>query len=367
MHVDSLIIEDFPVVHPYTGVNVIENILLDKKYIVVRDEQNRFYGILTPFDIIERPHKIVFDCLGKTEKVDASDTIKLAYQKMVNAQRHVLPVFQDDNFLGIVHIQNIVNSLSNKTDSAVNKLEETQKELEEEKAKSQIAEKLKEAFLQNISHELRTPLNGLIGFAEVISSSRFDDYQKKEFYKFVTECSQRFLDTVNEIIEISRIQSGDVQYQKNCICSATILVDELSQYYRNEKIALHKSHIEIRASKENNDITFISDLSKIKQILSYIIHNAIKFIENGYVEIGFESNSEHIVFFVKDTGPGIPLDKQDKIFIAFEKLESERHSVLPGVGLGLTIAKYLANSLDGDVWFDSVPGVGSTFYIKFPV
>jgi signal transduction histidine kinase len=367
MYIYSLVSDDFHVAHPFAGINAIEDILLEKKYLVVLDEENQFYGVLTPSDIIERPHKVVVDCLGVTEKLDVNDTLVSAYRKMAETRRHVLPVFRDDNFLGVVSVQKIVHFLSNEKDSATNKLAETRKELEEEKERSQIAEKLKQAFLNNISHELRTPLNGLVGFAEILSSSRIDDYQKRDFYHFISECSQRFLDTVNEIIEISRIQSGDIQYQKNCTCSAATLVDELYSYYDQEKIALNKPHIELKVSTKNTDISFVSDLSKIKQVLSYIIHNALKFTKEGYVDIGFKADNGFVVFIIKDTGTGIPVDKQDLIFIAFEKLESERHTVLPGVGLGLTIAKYIANSLGGDIWFESEPGVGSTFFIKFPL
>ncbi|HEX2968179.1 MAG TPA: ATP-binding protein [Bacteroidales bacterium] len=366
MHLSSLVSGDFHVVHPDTPVNSIEDILVQKNFVVVQDERKMFYGVLTPSDIIARPHKIVIDCIGTVERIDANEDVESAYYKMIKVNQHVLPVFRDEDFLGIIKMQNIADAISCEKESTVSKIEEMQKQLEEERKRSQVAESIKNAFIRNITHELRTPLNGLVGFTDLLSSSKFNDYQKKEFYHFVSESSQRFLSTVDEIIELSRIQSGDMKVKRDCECSAASIIDELQEYYNTEKYALERSAILIRTNKEEPDAKFVSDISQVRQVLSYIIHNALKFTHEGFIEIGFRTETGAVVFYVKDTGEGIPADKQDKVFIAFEKLEDERQSLLPGIGLGLTIAKHLANSLDGDIWFESVEGDGTVFYLTIP-
>jgi signal transduction histidine kinase len=367
MHVLSQIIEDFPITHPYTGVNAIEDLLLENKFLVVQDEKNQFYGILTPTDIIERPHKIVIDCLGDTDRIDAYDTLVLAYHKMKNSNKQILPVFRDGVFLGVLSEQKILHSISKEKTIAIGKLEETQKELEKEKEMSKKAEKLKEAFLHNISHEIRTPLNSLLGFANIISSSEYNDYRNEEFYQIISRSSEHFLGVLGEIIELSRIQTGDMRNHEEVLCSANFIIEELYQFYSGEKEKLDKAHIEIRLIRQEKDIIFISDLYKVKQILGYILHNAIKFTETGHVEIGYKKDKAQVVFSIKDTGIGIPIEKQERIFIAFERVEHEQRPSLSGIGLGLTIAKKLTNSIGGDIWFESEPGNGSVFYISLPL
>ncbi|NJK95112.1 MAG: HAMP domain-containing histidine kinase [Bacteroidales bacterium] len=260
-----------------------------------------------------------------------------------------------------------MEAISHEKETTESMLIQTERELMGEKEKSQIAEKLKEAFLQNISHELRTPLNGLLGFANILSSSQLNDYQKRGFYQLIFKSSRRFLDIMGEIIELSRIQSGDIKYQKNTCCSARDIINELYLYYTEEKEILDRSNIEIRINEKENDLIFFSDLSKIKQILGHIIQNGLKFTEKGYIEIDFKQDGGYIVFLIKDTGIGIPIEKQDFIFKAFEKLENNQVKFFPGVGVGLTIAKFLTNSLGGDIRFESAYENGSVFYISFPL
>lgn len=367
MHLKSLITDDFPVVHPYEGVNAIEDILLKNKYVVVQDEKEHFYGILTPSDIIERPHKIVIDCLGITEKVYAQDSLESVHLKMSKIQKFVVPVFNNDSFLGIINIKDIVNILSTEKKSSEKNLEKATSGLQEEREKARMAEKLKDTFLQNISHEIRTPLNGLMGFADIISSSQFTDYKEKDFHNLFTKSSQRFLDTFNKIVEMARIQSGDIQYQKERTCSAKAIAEHIHHYFSTEQVIHDKYQLKLLVEKNAEDITFVSNYLKIIQILRHVTHNALKYTSIGFVEIGYKHEPEHVVFYVKDTGPGIPIDKKDKVFDAFEKIDVPESSHQSGVGLGLTIARCLVYSLKGDIWFDSIPNLGTTFYVRIPL
>lgn len=230
---------------------------------------------------------------------------------------------------------------------------------------AQESNKFKSAFLRNISHEIRTPMNGIMGFVNLLEDSDIDEETSKEYIKVINRCSERLMNTVNEIIEISNIETCT---QKTNISNVNIekLLEHIVNFYN--PLASEKSLIlrlsDIYTLGERAIIK--ADNEKLRDILNSLINNAIKFTAEGSIEIGNCLKESHLVFFVKDTGIGIPEDRKDRIFDSFIQANQNLTRGHVGVGLGLTIAKAKVEVMGGEIWVESIENKGSTFYFSVP-
>ncbi|QKG79946.1 ATP-binding protein [Tenuifilum thalassicum] len=235
------------------------------------------------------------------------------------------------------------------------------------KEKAEESDKLKTAFLQNISHEIRTPMNAIVGFAEILENDH-DNEEKISYYtSVIKQRSYDLLDIVNELLDISRIESGQLKAEFKPFELNGIFTD-LLQTFEGYKVRMERHDIEIKLSPlpENISNVIVSDEAKLRQVFTNLIHNAMKFTHKGYIEFGFhELNNDNLVFRVSDTGIGIPADMQDKIFERFQK-SSPQGVIYDGLGLGLTIVQSLVNLLGGKIWLKSEVGKGTTFYFSIP-
>ncbi len=237
-------------------------------------------------------------------------------------------------------------------------------DLTKAKISAEESNKLKTAFLNNISHEIRTPLNGLLGFLSLLQDSELTKSEIKNFYAIINKCSDRLLNTINDIIEISQIQSGLVKLnisQTNFF----IIIDELVTNYK--PLAENKSlefYIKNNISEKNKFINIDGNI--LKSILSKLIDNAIKYTKSGYIEIGISEKTGYLEFYVKDTGIGIPTDKHQLIFERFMQVDVSDTREFEGSGLGLCIVKAYEELLGGKIWLESSLEKGSTFYFTIP-
>jgi PAS domain S-box-containing protein len=235
------------------------------------------------------------------------------------------------------------------------------------KERAEESDRLKTAFLQNISHEIRTPMNAIVGFAEILENDH-DNEEKISYYtNVIKQRSYDLLDIVNELLDISRIESGQLKAEPKPFELEGIFTD-LLQTFEGYKVRMEKQDVEIRLVPlpPNVSRVIISDEAKLRQVFSNLIHNAMKFTHKGYIEFGFhELNNDNIVFRVSDTGIGIPTDMQDKIFERFQK-SSPKGVIYDGLGLGLTIVQSLINLLGGKIWLESEVEKGTTFYFSIP-
>ncbi|HLO92071.1 MAG TPA: PAS domain S-box protein [Lentimicrobium sp.] len=233
------------------------------------------------------------------------------------------------------------------------------------KHKAEESERLKMAFLANMSHEIRTPMNGILGFMELLKEPDLEENSRQEYIKLVNQSGQRLLTTINDIIEISKIETGEHDVKLEALD-----LREIMQFYYN----FFKPETDVKGLKlimnqqiVNDDARILSDKHKLDSILTNLIKNAIKFTVNGYIEIGSYISDDSIIFFVKDTGRGIPRDHQFAVFERFVQADNNspvrKHE---GSGLGLTIAKAYVESLKGRIWVVSEPGKGSDFRFMIP-
>jgi PAS domain S-box-containing protein len=231
------------------------------------------------------------------------------------------------------------------------------------------ADKLKSAFLANVSHEIRTPMNAIIGFSEILTNQDLSASEREEFINYITQGGNTLMNLIEDIIDITKIEAGQIKINFSD-CNVDNLLDELYATFLKIKNKTNKSEIELRLNKPALESGFVisTDPYRIRQILTNLLGNAIKFTKEGFVEFGFNlKGADKIEFYVKDSGIGIPADKMYLIFERFGQVNDNNHAEFKGTGLGLSISKKLAELLGGDLRVDSVEKAGSTFYLTLPV
>ena len=229
------------------------------------------------------------------------------------------------------------------------------------KEKAEESEKLKTAFIANMSHEIRTPLNGIIGFTNLLKTNHSEE-KKEKFLKIIEQSGEQLLNVVNDILDISKIQSGQIIPKNDTINLSTFLeeVTETFSFEATQKsIALKFSNISGRECIIKNDKLIL------KQIFSNLISNAIKYTQKGEVSVTLDHDTKNVSVSVEDSGFGIPDEMKDRIFERFVRIEDPEHANIRGTGLGLSIVKALCNVMGAKITLHSKLGIGSTFTVTF--
>ncbi len=245
------------------------------------------------------------------------------------------------------------------------------KELRKAKTLAEESDKLKTAFLANMSHEIRTPMNAIIGFTEMLRTDDYSAEEHEEFFSLIIENSKKLLNTIDNIIDIAKIEAGQLVIS-NSRCSANKILYDNYYAFEKKKVKLDKSMIrfEARQYKENENIFFQSDPIRINQVLRNLIENAFKYTYEGTVEFGYTLTSydgrEYIDFYVKDSGEGISSGKMESIFNRFTQASDNYMSTTGGTGLGLAISRNIARLMNGDIRLESSVGRGSVFHFLIP-
>ncbi len=236
------------------------------------------------------------------------------------------------------------------------------------KEKAEESDRLKTSFVQNMSHEIRTPMNSIIGFSDLLEKS-FDDKQLlHEYTSIIKQRGNDLLNIIDDILDIAKIESGQLPVNESDF-KLSILFEEIEVLFNEYKNRLGKQHINfvINLQESISELIIATDKVKLKQILINLISNAFKFTNNGRIETGSKYSTDNsIIFYVSDTGVGIPKEKHSFIFERFMQAEYNVSKKYGGSGLGLAIVKGLLNLLGGTIWLESEPEIGTTFYFSFP-
>jgi PAS domain S-box-containing protein len=238
--------------------------------------------------------------------------------------------------------------------------------LQKETAKAVSSDKLKSSFLANMSHEIRTPMNSIIGFSSLLSSEEIPEDQKEEFIQHIQSSGKLLLNIIDDIIDIAKIEAGEIKI-KSTPCNPENIIMELVKSFEGYKAGIGKSHIELLTDLPEENIRFRTDSFRLKQILSNLISNAIKFTEKGRVTISCIVKNERLIeFAVEDTGMGLTKEDLNIIFTRFKRTNRSETKNISGTGLGLAISKNLVELLGGHMWVSSIPGEGSRFNFQLP-
>lgn len=244
-------------------------------------------------------------------------------------------------------------------------------ELVAAKERAEESDRLKSAFLTNMSHELRTPLNAIIGYSGLMIDSGLNPDINSNL-KVISNSAYQLLDLVEDILDISMIETEQIKIIKKEVSISSIL-NELNETFSEEILKINKNELKLvlKTSPDINEIVIFTDSKKLKQVFIILFKNALKFTAEGYIEFGvmkFEKDDlRYLKFFVKDTGIGIERDQYDVIFNIFRQIDDTHSRKYGGTGIGLTIAKKLIGILGGEIFVESEPGKGSEFYFTIPL
>lgn len=243
------------------------------------------------------------------------------------------------------------------------KVAERTEELLMAKEKAEESDRLKSAFLANMSHEIRTPLNSIIGFSDLLTDSFYSPEQHAEFAGYIKENGNNLLSVISDIMDFSKIDAGQVLIRVHELSVSKLVTDLYNEFLFKTK----EKEVELRLLlPENKDIRIKSDGDRLRQILVNLLVNAIKFTENGYIEIGLKEGADAVEFHILDTGIGISSAYHQHVFERFWQVDSSKTRKYGGNGIGLSISKSLVELLGGKIWMESQEGKGSVFYFSIP-
>lgn len=238
-------------------------------------------------------------------------------------------------------------------------------ELKEREKALEKSHRLKSAFLSNMSHEIRTPMNSILGFAQLLKQGNLRPHEQEEYVDIVYKNSEQLLGIVNDILDIAKIETGEVNVVKGTL-NVHQLLEDLQQLFSG---TIDQTKIKLEYKYESSKASVIeTDAQKVRQIITNLLNNAIKFTSEGKIEFGYNihKKEEVITFYVKDTGIGIDQPQHKKIFDRFQQIGQKSGKIVSGTGLGLSISKSYAELLGGELTLESELHKGSLFKLSIP-
>ncbi len=247
-------------------------------------------------------------------------------------------------------------------------LKQTNNELITAKEKAEESDRLKSAFLANMSHEIRTPMNGILGFANFLKKPNLTGEQQQKYVSVIEDSGARMLNIINDIIDISKIEAGLMKLNMG-----ESNINEQTEYiytFFRPEVEAKGMKLSLSNALAKEESVIYTDREKVYAILTNLVKNAIKYSNQGTIAIGYKMVEKQTIpmlqFCVKDTGIGIPKEKQKVIFERFMQTEIEDKMARQGAGLGLSITKAYVKMLGGEIWVESKVDIGSTFYFTLP-
>lgn len=307
---------------------------------------------------------ITFDTLfsplfGKDKEIKGMMSVATDITERRNAEKRIL---ESEHLLRKQNAEyQTLNEELNETNQRIREINE---KLIKATEKAQESDKLKSAFLANMSHEIRTPMNGIVGFSGLLQRSCEANDEQKKYVDIIIKSSNQLLSIINDIIDISKIEAGQATLNKTNVILKQVVTDIFDLY--SEMANQKRINLILSIPRNSRPLIIQSDEIKIKQVISNLVTNAIKFTEKGNVEMGYTVNDCFVEIFVKDDGIGIDKENYSLIFERFRKVEGNNNSS-SGTGLGLAISKSLVELMGGKIWVESVKGNGAKFFFTIPL
>ncbi len=350
--------------HAYIGPKAVANYLtntenLDNLKIVSETKYN-----YSPSIAVQKDNEILNQIFSKITKSITDNEKEIIFDNwLYNA---IIPFYKKPSFwivlTGIILLSFIIILLLNRYLKYL--IRQKTKELNIAKERAEESNKLKTAFIHNISHEVRTPMNGIIGFSELINDPNITPDKQKEYSKIIIDSSNQLINIIDDIIEISKLETNQVEVRFEEMNLNQILQMQFTNF--QSKAILKNIAIHLNTSLTDDQGIILMDKLKINRILYNLIDNAIKFTNKGSIEIFCKIIDNHILIKIIDTGIGIKPQDQELIFRNFSQSEKEVTKSYDGLGLGLSIALKNAKLINGNISFTSMLNKGSTFTLKIP-
>lgn len=368
------------------GIAILDK---NKNYIYINDAYIKMNGYNDDSEFINNNWSIVYDeseIVKITKNLNGDST----WIGEVKGKKKNNKYYDQEISISILEDGGVITLIRD-----ITKSKQTENRLRKSKEKAEEADKLKSSFLANMSHEIRTPINVIKGFSDIINESKISKKEIKKLTKVIKRKSDELLNLLNDILDLSKIESNQVKPNYTPF-SLNNLIEDISISTKNRIKELKKNiSIKTYCYFEDNEDIIISDENRLKQVLNNLIDNSIKFTNKGYIEIGYvpvddkfekdidnedinnenfhnfsekiNMNNMSIKFFVKDTGIGIPKEKQKMIFERFRQADESINSTYGGTGLGLTICKKIIELLKGYITINSDLNYGTVFSFVIPI
>lgn len=242
-----------------------------------------------------------------------------------------------------------------------------QKELIKTREKIEESDKLKSIILSNISHHIRTPLNSVTGFAELLAGSNFEDEKRLEYIDIIKRQSKRILTLIDDLSEIAKLESGNINISKTP-CSLNLILKELLIGINRHRAEKRKEQVEISSNLPSQSVDALTDSGRLLQALTHILNYSLRYTNEGKIELGYSliDDNQKLEFYIQDTSDGLTKEEQKFIFNKFTAIDNTESTRLDDPGLGLTIAKTIIQALGGKIWVESEPGNGTKFIFVIP-
>lgn len=306
-------------------------------------------------------------------KIQASKPIETSEVSMLKEYNETLIRKMEDRMLKSEEAEKKIRIYATQLETEIEQRKQVERELKKALEKAEESDRLKTAFLTNMSHEIRTPMNGILGFAELLKEPDLTGEQQQDYIEIIEKSGVRMLNIINDIVDISKIESGQI----TVLLKETNVNEQLEFIYKffSKEVEQKGLHLSLKESLSPANAVVLADQEKLYAILTNLIKNAIKYTSKGSVEFGVSTSSttrsvsgpvELLQFFVKDTGIGIPKNRQEAIFERFIHADIVDKMARQGAGLGLAISKAYVEMMGGRIWVESEEGEGSTFYFAIP-
>ncbi|MCL3781322.1 PAS domain S-box protein [Prolixibacteraceae bacterium JC049] len=333
-------------------------------------------AIIHPEDLPICKRKLIQYVNGRSNIYDVEMRVKNKFGKWIWIQNKAqitqrnkdgFPLKVSGVHINICERKEYENSIKqkNKEYQEVNfQLSKANRQLEIAKEKAEESNRLKSEFLHNMSHEIRTPMNGIMGFSRLIGDPETAPEKIKYYTSIIQNSSNQLLRIIDDILEISILETK----QQPLINKPFCLNDFIMELFAIFDLKAKEKKIPLYINKNLSDIesTIISDKNKLNKVISNLIENALKFTNNGYIEIGYYLKEKDLILYVKDTGIGISKENKERIFDRFSQEHKGIAQSHGGLGLGLSIAKENAQLLGGRISVESEKGKGATFFVTIP-